>query len=89
MVKNHLRTWMLGSDAIAGPDAVAAACEGVDAIVYLGGGIIWGVSRNIRRWWSLAEGEAIGYFPKDDAEVCMPMCASPSSASPTSTTTRS
>jgi hypothetical protein len=31
--------------------------------------IIWGVSRNTRRWWSLAEGEAIGYFPKDDAEV--------------------
>jgi uronate dehydrogenase len=30
--------------------------------------IVWGVSRNTRRWWSLAEGEAIGYFPKDDAE---------------------
>jgi uronate dehydrogenase len=27
-----------------------------------------GVSRNTRRWWSLAAGEAIGYHPKDDAE---------------------
>jgi uronate dehydrogenase len=30
--------------------------------------IVWGISANTRRWWSLAEGEAIGYFPKDDAE---------------------
>ncbi|MBQ1073314.1 NAD(P)-dependent oxidoreductase [Micromonospora sp. C31] len=30
--------------------------------------IVWGISRNTRRWWSLAEGEAIGYHPKDDAE---------------------
>jgi uronate dehydrogenase len=30
--------------------------------------IVWGISRNTRRWWSLAEGEAIGYFPADDAE---------------------
>jgi hypothetical protein len=31
--------------------------------------IIWGVSRNTRGWWSLAEGEAIGYHPQDDAEA--------------------
>jgi uronate dehydrogenase len=30
--------------------------------------IVWAISRNTRRWWSLAEGEAIGYFPEDDAE---------------------
>ncbi|WP_020524474.1 NAD-dependent epimerase/dehydratase family protein [Catelliglobosispora koreensis] len=30
--------------------------------------IVWGISRNTRRWWSLAEGEAIGYYPQDDAE---------------------
>jgi hypothetical protein len=30
--------------------------------------VVWGISRNTRRWWSLAEGEAIGYHPKDDAE---------------------
>jgi uronate dehydrogenase len=29
---------------------------------------VWGVSRNTRRWWSLAAGEAIGYHPRDDAE---------------------
>ena len=27
------------------------------------------MSRNTRRWWSLTEGEAIGYYPKDDAEI--------------------
>lgn len=31
--------------------------------------IVWGISRNTRRWCSLAEGEAIGYFPEDDAET--------------------
>jgi uronate dehydrogenase len=30
--------------------------------------VVWGISRNTRRWWSLAEGEAIGYRPVDDAE---------------------
>jgi uronate dehydrogenase len=30
--------------------------------------VVWGISRNTRRWLSLAEGEAIGYEPKDDAE---------------------
>ncbi len=31
--------------------------------------IVWGVSRNTRRWWSLAAGEAIGFRPQDDSEV--------------------
>ncbi|KAK6078592.1 udp-glucose 4-epimerase [Seiridium cupressi] len=30
---------------------------------------VWGVSRNTRRWWSLDEGEAVGFHPVDDAEV--------------------
>jgi putative NADH-flavin reductase len=30
--------------------------------------IVWGVSANSRRWWSLEEGRAIGYQPEDDAE---------------------
>ena len=30
--------------------------------------VVWGISRNTRRWWSLAEGEEIGYHPMDDAE---------------------
>lgn len=29
---------------------------------------VWGISANTRRWWSLAEGEAIGYHPQDDSE---------------------
>lgn len=31
--------------------------------------VVWGVSDNTRRWWSLAEAEAIGYRSQDDAEV--------------------
>lgn len=31
--------------------------------------IVWGISRNTRRWWSLAEGEAMGYHPEDDSEI--------------------
>lgn len=31
--------------------------------------VVWGISRNTRRWWSLAAGEEIGYRPEDDAEA--------------------
>jgi uronate dehydrogenase len=31
--------------------------------------VVWGVSNNTRGWWSLAEGRAIGYEPRDDAEA--------------------
>ena len=51
------------------PDDGARLVEACVAADNPGYRIIWGVSRNTRRWWSLAEGEAIGYFPKDDAEV--------------------
>lgn len=30
--------------------------------------VVWGVSANTRRWWSLAGGSAIGYHPVDNAE---------------------
>lgn len=30
--------------------------------------VVWGISANQRRWWSLAEGADIGYVPHDDAE---------------------
>ncbi len=30
--------------------------------------VVWGVSDNARRWWSLREAEAIGYVSQDDAE---------------------
>jgi len=33
---------------------------------------VWGVSRNTRNWFSLAEGEAIGYQPQDDSEQFAP-----------------
>jgi len=33
------------------------------------GDVVWGVSANTRRWWSLEEGRAIGYEPEDDAEM--------------------
>jgi hypothetical protein len=31
--------------------------------------LLWGISRNTRRWLSLAEGEEIGYHPGDDSEA--------------------
>jgi len=30
--------------------------------------LVWGVSANARRWWSTAGGEAIGFYPEDNAE---------------------
>jgi hypothetical protein len=29
---------------------------------------VWGVSANTRRWWSTAGGDAIGFWPQDNAE---------------------
>ncbi|GIM91144.1 NAD-dependent epimerase/dehydratase family protein [Paractinoplanes toevensis] len=57
-----LATWL-------SPDDGARLVEACLSAPSPGFRIIWGVSRNTRRWWSLAEGEEIGYFPKDDAEV--------------------
>jgi uronate dehydrogenase len=57
-----LATWL-------SPDDGARLVEACLSAQNPGFRIIWGISRNTRRWWSLAEGEAIGYFPKDDAEV--------------------
>jgi nucleoside-diphosphate-sugar epimerase len=54
------------------PDDGARLVEASVATANPGFRIVWGVSRNTRRWWSLAEGEAIGYFPKDDAEAWAP-----------------
>ncbi|HJQ03366.1 MAG TPA: NAD(P)-dependent oxidoreductase [Jatrophihabitans sp.] len=33
----------------------------------LGYALIWGISANSERWWSLAAGERLGYHPQDDA----------------------
>lgn len=41
----------------------------VEASLVAGGfHVVWGVSANTRRWWSLEEGRAIGYHPEDNAE---------------------
>jgi hypothetical protein len=56
-----LATWM-------SPDDGARLMEASLAAPNPGFRIVWGISRNTRRWWSLAEGEAIGYNPVDDAE---------------------
>ncbi|MET7402041.1 NAD(P)-dependent oxidoreductase [Dactylosporangium sp. NPDC005572] len=50
------------------PDDGARLVEACLAAPAPGYRIVWGVSRNTGRWCSLAEGEAIGYFPRDDAE---------------------
>lgn len=56
-----LATWL-------SPDDGARMVEACIAAESPGYRIIWGISRNSRRWFSLAEGEAIGYDPQDDAE---------------------
>jgi len=56
-----LATWL-------SPDDGARLIEACLVAESPGFRIVWGVSRNTRRWWSLAEGEAIGYLPKDNAE---------------------
>ena len=56
-----LATWL-------SPDDGARLVEACLAAESPGFRIVWGVSRNTRRWWSLAEGEALGYVPKDNAE---------------------
>ena len=56
-----LATWLSPDDA----GRLVEACLNTD---HAGFQLIWGVSNNTRRWWSLTAGEAIGYHPLDDAE---------------------
>jgi uronate dehydrogenase len=56
-----LATWL-------SPDDVARLVDAALTAPAPGFRIVWGISRNTRRWWSLAEGKAIGYHPTDDAE---------------------
>lgn len=55
-----LSTWLSPADAARLVEASLTA---------RGFHIVWGVSANTRRWWSLAEDAAIGFHPKDDSEV--------------------
>ena len=57
-----LSTWL-------SPDDGARLLEACLATTVPGFRIVWGISRNTRRWWSLEAGEAIGYHPRDDAEL--------------------
>ncbi|TDD72759.1 NAD(P)-dependent oxidoreductase [Jiangella aurantiaca] len=57
----ELATWL-------SPDDGARLIEACLAATSPGYRVMWGISRNTRRWCSLAEGEAIGYVPRDDAE---------------------
>lgn len=55
-----LATWLSPGDATRLIEAVATVREP-------GHRIVWGVSANRPAWFPLEEGEAIGYFPQDDA----------------------
>ncbi|PPK92424.1 NAD-dependent epimerase/dehydratase family protein [Kineococcus xinjiangensis] len=50
------------------PDDAARLVEAAIATPAPGYRQVWGISRNTRRWLSLAEGEEIGFDPADDAE---------------------
>jgi nucleoside-diphosphate-sugar epimerase len=54
------------------PDDGARLVEASLAASSPGFRIVWGISRNTRRWFSLAEGEELGYHPRDDAEAFAP-----------------
>ena len=56
-----LSTWLSPADCARLVDA----CLRSPALGYA---IVWGVSANTRRTWSLAAGKALGYVPVDDAE---------------------
>lgn len=58
-----LSTWLSPADAVRLFEACLLA-KGLHKV--------WGISRNTRRWWSLEEGNRIGYFPQDDAEKFAP-----------------
>ena len=58
----HLSTWLSPDDSARLMNACLRTDNG-------GFHLIWGVSANTRRWWSLKAGEQVGYHPLDDAEV--------------------
>ncbi|TDV57329.1 NAD-dependent epimerase/dehydratase family protein [Actinophytocola oryzae] len=56
-----LETWLSPADAARLVEAALSAPGPLFTVV-------WGVSDNTRRWWSLAEAEKLGYHPRDDSE---------------------
>lgn len=57
-----LSTWLSPADCARLVDA----CLRYDSLTYA---LLWGISANTRRTWSLDAGQALGYFPVDDAET--------------------
>lgn len=57
-----------GLAAWLSPDDAARLVEACLAAPPFGFKIVWGISANTRRWWSLAEGAALGYQPVDNSE---------------------
>src|SRR5438034_1187033 len=57
----HLATWL-------SPDDLGAVFDAALSAPGQGHSIVYGISRNKRRWWGLEPGRAIGYDPVDDAE---------------------
>jgi NADP-dependent aldehyde dehydrogenase len=57
-----LATWLSPDDFVR----LVEACLRAPAF---GHRTLWGVSANTRRWWSLVEGEALGYRPETDSEA--------------------
>jgi uronate dehydrogenase len=56
-----LATWLSPDDAAR----LVNACLRAPELTYA---IVWGISNNTRRMWSLDAGRALGYHPQDDAE---------------------
>jgi uronate dehydrogenase len=57
-----LGSWLSPGDATR----LVAACLASPDLEY---SVLYGISRNTRRWWDLAPAEALGYLPQDDAEI--------------------
>ena len=57
-----LATWLSPADA----GRLVEACIAAPAVGFR---VVWGVSDNTRRWWSLAGAAALGFVSGDDAEV--------------------
>jgi uronate dehydrogenase len=60
-----LSTWISPGDMVR----LVHACLTAPGLTYAP---VWGVSANTRNWWDLAPGRALGYEPRDDAEVYAP-----------------
>lgn len=60
--RRGLDTWLSPEDCAR----LVAACLTANVTDFR---VLWGVSDNTRRWWSLAEAREVGYDPRDDAEA--------------------